>query len=348
MAYTTIDLPSEYFNTKLTTGTGSSQAVTGLGFQPDWVWGKRRDSTGNNSLFDSVRGITKGLESNNTDAEFTSTDYYDSFDSDGFTIAAGASGAGNGSGQTAVQWCWLANGTASSNTDGSITSNVSANTTSGFSIVSYTGTGANNTVGHSLGVKPSMFIIKERGASGEGWNIYHKSLGATKYIMLQSTNASATSSTLFQNTEPTSSVFSVGVDAGTNGSTKTYIAYCFAEKKGFSKFGSYTGNGNSDGPFIYTGFRPAFVLIKANTAGQDWHIHDIKRSTFNVSDTVLLPNTIDADITDTTVYGIDILSNGFKCRGTHPRVNGSGTGYIYMAFAENPFVTSTGIPTTAR
>jgi hypothetical protein len=173
MAYTTIDLPSEYFNTKLTTGTGSSQAVTGLGFQPDWIWGKRRDSTGNNSLFDSVRGITKGLESNSTGAEFTSTDYYSSFDSDGFTIAAGASGAGNGSGQTAVQWCWKAGGTASSNTDGSITSNVSANTTSGFSIVSYTGNSTSGaTVGHSLGTTPSTIIVKVLNEGSGYWGVY--------------------------------------------------------------------------------------------------------------------------------------------------------------------------------
>ena len=338
MAYTTIDNPFKFFNTKLTTGTGSSQAVTGVGFQPDWIWGKRRDSTGHNSLFDSVRGITKGLESNQTNVEFTSTDYYSSFDSDGFTIAAGASGAGNGSSQTAVQWCWLAGGSASSNGDGSITSSVSANTTAGFSIVSYTGTGANATVGHGLGVKPDMIINKTRDSTAQMWSVYHSSRGATKHLGLDRTNAEDTGSAYYQDTEPTSSVFSVGSEAATNYSSAALIAYCFAEVKGYSKFGQYTGNGNADGSFVYTGFKPAWVMIKQSSAsGEGWHIFDNKREGYNVDNDPLLANTNGAEGTSDM---IDLLSNGFKLRTTSEAVNESSATYIYMAFAENPFVTS--------
>ena len=345
MAYTTIDDPGLFFNTVLYTGTGSSLANTGVGFQPDFTWIKGRSGATEHVLTDSVRGVTKELSSNDTGAEETVAQGLTAFGSDGFTV--GTDGSYNTSSATYAGWSWLAGGTASSNTDGSITSTVSANTTSGFSIVSYTGTGANNTVGHSLGVKPSMFIIKERGASGEGWNIYHKSLGATKYIMLQSTNASATSSTLFQNTEPTSSVFSVGADAGTNGSTKTYIAYCFAEKQGFSKFGSYTGNGSTDGTFVYTGFKPAFVLLKRTDSTGSWYIYDNKRDSDNVMTRNLFPdgNFVEDDNSNNNA---DFLSNGFKIRTVSPARNASGGSYIYMAFAENPFVTSTAIPACAR
>jgi hypothetical protein len=316
-----INKPDEYFNTVLYTGNGSTQSITGVGFQPDFIWNKQRNGTNSHYLFNAITGTGKFLKSNSTDAEGTNTDTVTSFDSDGFTL--GSAAGNNGSGNTMVSWNWLANGSGSSNTDGSITSTVSASTTSGFSIVTYTGTGANNTVGHGLGVTPSMFIVKERGASGEGWFTYHKSIGATKYIMLQSTNASATSSTLFQNTEPTSSVFSVGVDAGTNGSTKTYVAYCFAEKKGFSKFGSYTGNDSTDGPFVYTGFRPKYVMIKSSTAAQAWYVYDSVRNTYNLTNLILLPNASSAESTASSAV-IDIVSNGFKLRGTTAGVNQSG------------------------
>ena len=346
MAYTSINKPSDYFNTKLTTGTGSSQAVTGLGFQPDFIWGKRRDDTGHHTLFDVVRGITKGLETTGTGAEFTSTDYYDSFDSDGFTIAAGASGAGNGSGQTAVQWSWLAGGTASSNTDGSITSSVSANTTSGFSIVSYTGTGSAGTVGHGLGVAPRMIIVKLRSSTGN-WQVYHQSLGNTKAIPLNTTDTTVTDSGFWNNTSPTSSVFSLGTGYAdnTNSNGGTYIAYCFAEKKGFSKFGSYTGNGNADGSFIFTGFSPSFVMVKNTSRSQDWTIHDIKRDTYNLGVNLLRPNLSNAEA---TFGAIDILSNGFKARTDSAHINYSGDSYIYMAFAESPLVGTNNIPAVAR
>ena len=349
MAYTTIDKPTDYFNTKLTTGTGNSQAVTGLGFQPDWIWGKRRDSSGHNSLFDSVRGITKGLESNQTGAEFTSTDYYSSFDSDGFTIASGGGGAGNGSSQTAVQWNWLAGGTASSNSNGSITSSVSANTTAGFSIVSWTGSNANATFGHGLSSAPEFITIKNRN-DASSWLTYLTTIGAGNFLRLNETNASASGSTPFNNTASTSSVFSVGENDDTNGSSDSMIAYCFSSVKGYSKIGSYTGNGNADGTFVYTGFKPAFFMIKRTTgSGYDWLMYDNKRQvSFNVIDDFLNANSNAAETTGNANQSLDFLSNGVKHRGNGASSNGSGVVYIYMAFAENPFTTSTGVPGTAR
>ena len=352
MAYTDIDKPDLYFNTKLTTGTGSTQAVTGLGFQPDFLWGKRRDSTGNNTVFDVVRGITKGLETNSTGAEFTSTDYYDSFDSDGFTISSGAGGCGNGSGQTAVQWCWLASNTTASNTDGSITSTVSANTTSGFSIVSWIGDGTSTaTIGHSLGVVPSMIILKNR-TDVTNWVVKHKSLSSGYNLFLNDTSA-VYNTTGQGHLADLSSSSTFGFVAGSsgnnqsNGSGDNMIAYCFAEKKGFSKFGSYTGNGSTDGTFVYTGFKPAFVIVKQTDTTNIWGILDNKRDPFNDStESLLRANASDAE--NTTYKEIEFVSNGMKVRSSGTGTNASGGNYIYMCFAENPFVTSGGIPTTAR
>jgi hypothetical protein len=357
MSYTNgLDKPEDYFNTKLYTGNGSTQSITGVGFQPDMTWVKSRTTGGsgnnNHCINDVVRAKgTYGypmIHPNLTASEYdpdSGNEVITDFQSDGFDL--GGNENSNFNTATYASWNWKANGTGASNTDGDITSTVSANTTSGFSIVSYTGTGSAATVGHGLGVTPSMYIVKNR-SDNDSWGVYHKSLGATQFLRLQATDASATSSVWWNDTEPTSSVFSVGTAVATNASGENLIAYCFAELKGFSKFGSYTGNGSADGTFVYTGFKPAFVLIKSSSLSQDWFIHDNKRSTFNVSNTVLLPNTVDLDITDTTVYGIDMVSNGFKVRGTHARINQSGSSYIYMAFAENSFVTSTGIPTTAR
>jgi hypothetical protein len=346
MAYTNIDFPTDYFNTKLTTGTGSTQAVTGLGFQPDFLWGKRRDSTGNNTIFDVVRGITKGLETNNGGAEFTSTDYYDSFDSDGFTIASGSGGCGNGSGQTAVQWLWKANGSGSANTDGDVTSTVSVNTTSGFSIVKWDSTGtAGINIGHGLGQKPAMIIAKCLNQSSTSWPVYHQSLGATKYVSLQATTAETTSATRWNNSEPTTITFQTGSSGDIGGSDRTMIAYCFAEKSGYSSMGKYTGNGSTDGTFVYTGFRPAFVMFKSTSTTGGWEIHDNKRDTFNPSSKRLFPHLSNAEATEDYV---DFVSNGFKFRTTDATGNTSGTSYIYMAFAENPFVTSSGVCATAR
>ena len=349
MAYASITKPSLHFNTKLTTGTGNSQAVTGVGFQPDWIWGKRRDSTGNHSLFDAVRGITKGLETNSNGAEFTSTDYYSSFDSDGFTIAAGSGGAGNGSSQTAAQWCWKANGAGSANTDGSINSTVSANTTSGFSIVKWVGTGANATIGHGLNAVPKMIICKNLSSTAD-WYMYNEVIGNTKSILLNSINGQTSAySDNWNNTSPTSSVFSVGSSSSTGGANgNNMIAYCFAEKKGYSKFGSYKGNANANGTFVYTGFKPAFILLKDYTSQSNWYIFDSKRLGYNVDNNGVRPNTNGAEATDDD---LDILSNGFKLRGSGNDVNKNNATFLYMAFAEEPLVANVGangIPNTAR
>ena len=343
-----INKPSEYFNTKLYTGTGSSNALTGVGFQPDWVWIKQRGGTTWHQLYDSVRGVTKALASNDTFQEDTRATGLTAFGSDGFTV--GSDNNANGSSNTYVAWNWLAaNGTAS-NTDGSITSTVSANTTSGFSIVSYTGTGSNATVGHGLSSAPKMIIVKDRSAA-KNWTVYHVGVGNDKDILLDVTNA-ANSSTAWNSTTPSSSVFSIGTLGNVNTSSNNYIAYCFAEKKGFSKFGSYTGNGQSeDGPFIYTGFKPAFVIVKKyDSTGGNWVMWDNKRSDVpnaNVNDQVLYPNEPNAELSSAT-REIDTLSNGFKIRGEGGNINADADNFIYMAFAENPLVGTNNIPATAR
>ena len=347
MAYTTIDKPTDYFNTVLYTGNNSSShSITGVGFQPDWVWIKPRNGTDGHVLTDSVRGALKRLRSEGTNAEDTLSGSLSSFDSDGFTV--GNAGEVNSSSYNFVAWNWLAGGTASSNTDGSITSSVSANTTAGFSIVSYTGTGSAATIGHSLGVVPSMIITKRRDSTSN-WMVYHSSLGATKYLQLETTDQANTSSTRWNDTEPTSSVFTVGTSSGTNPSSGTMIAYCFAEKKGYSKFGSYTSINSHDSNFVYLGFKPAMIIFKntSYSGGSDWNILDRTRYTFNSSsEAVLEPNTSDAE--NYSAFGeIDFLSNGFKIRNNNG-ISSGGYDHIYMAFAENPFVTSGGIPATAR
>ena len=248
MAYTTINDPTDYFNIVLYTGNASTPTnITGVGFQPDWVWIKNRSASENHILADAVRGANKLLESNTADAELSDSNYIKAFQSDGFQI--GSEGAVNGNSNGIVSWNWKANGQGSSNTNGSInTTYTSANTTAGFSIVAFTGTGSNATVGHGLGVTPSMIIVKNLSVTQE-WAVYHASLGATKYLELNLTGASGTASNRWNNTSPTNSVFSVGSDASVNGSSNNIIAYCFAEKQGYSKFGSYAGNNNADHPF---------------------------------------------------------------------------------------------------
>ena len=334
MAYSSIVKPTDYFNTVLYSGTGSSQAITGVGFQPDWTWIKVRSTTGGHRLVDAVRGATKFLVSNATNAEGTDATQVASLDSDGFTV--GSDSATNLNSGTFASWNWLgANGTAS-NSDGSITSTVSANTTAGFSIVSYTGNATSGaTIGHGLGVEPFMIIIKNR-SSAKDWAVYHKNVGNNKKLLLNTTDAESSSS-YFNSTSPTSTVFSVN-NSDTTNDTNPQIAYCFAEKTGYSKFGSYTGNGNADGTFIYTGFKPAFVMFKnTTTSSTNWHIVDTKRNTFNIVDKLLFPNDTGAEGTQSA---LDLTSNGFKVRVTNGFINTSGDTYIYMAFAESPFVTA--------
>ena len=350
MSYTNgLDKPSDYFTTKLYTGNGaSSHAISGVGFQSDWTWIKNRSASLNHALTDSVRGAPTRLMSNTTDGDINQTTGLLSFNSDGFTV--GADSGYNGNGNSIVAWNWKAGTSftndASATGIGTIDSTGSVNTDAGFSIISYTGNGsAGATIGHGLGVTPKMFIVKSRSLA-QDFTVYNEYIGNTNGLFLNNTDASTGDSSYFNNTSPTSSVFTVGTNARGNTNGATYIAYCFNDVQGYSKFGAYTGNGNADGTFIYTGFKPAWLLVKS-TAANDWILHDTKRNPHNVSNVILHPNASDADVTN-TIYNLDILSNGFKTRTTHARLNGSGVTYIYMAFAENPFVTSTGVPATAR
>ena len=344
-----IDKPSDYFNTKLYTGTGSSLAVTGVGFQPDLNWTKDRGATENHTLTDAVRGATKRLFSNTTGAESINVSSLTSFDSDGFTVAGAGTNGGNN--QNYVSWNWKAGTSVSGTTTGSGTAKTysgSVNTDAGFSIITYVGNNsAGMTVPHHLGAVPKMIIVKNRDEGTESWQVYHGSLGATKYLNLNLSNAVGTNSNRWNNTEPTSSVFTNGVNGATNENNSDHIAYCFAEKQGYSKFGSYIGNGNDDGTFIYLGFKPAWTMIKRTNSADNWVIDDATRSPFNLMENTLYANLSNAEYTS-NLYGIDFLSNGFKIRDNDGNYNGSGSTYIYMAFAENPFVTSTGVPATAR
>jgi hypothetical protein len=327
----TIEKGSDYFNTVLYTGNGSTQSITGVGFQPDLVVGKGRTYAGSGFVwYDSVRGATKWIGSYSTAAETTVTGVT-SFDADGFSV--GSSAVQNLNASPYVAWNWLASNTTASNTVGSITSTVSVNTTSGFSIVSYTGTGSAATVGHGLGVAPSMMIIKTRSAVNS-WVVYHQSLGNTKAIYLNLTGAADTNASFWNNTSPTSSVLTVNTDTICNQNGTTYVGYCFAEVPGYSAFGSYTGNGSTDGTFVYTGFRPAWVMIKSSSsAGDSWFVLDSKRTTTNVMGDYFRAESTNAEATTTA---LDLLSNGFKLRTTSGAFNDATT-FIYMAFAENPF-----------
>ena len=323
------------------TGTGASlainNAVNGVSFQPDWVWAKSRSYADNNVLDDSVRGVQTTLISNSTAAEYSDTTGLTSFNSNGFTINSAS--RWNSSAATYVAWQWKAGGTAVSNTFGSITSQVSANTTAGFSIVTYTGTGSTATVGHGLTVAPQMIIVKRRNASGDDWPVYHVGLTSAAYrIYLDTTGAQVNDPTGFMNsTAPTSSVFTVGSNGSINGSGGTYVAYCFAPVAGYSAFGSYTGNGSSDGTFVYTGFRPKCLLFKqSSAAGEYWHLMDTTRSPYNGVDLDLYPNLSQAEGTYSPP-ALDLLSNGFKFRTSNSAWNGSGATYIYACWAENPF-----------
>lgn len=326
--------PSDYFNTVLYTGTGSTQSITGVGFQPDWVWIKQRTQSYNHALYDVVRGDQKELQSSTTNSETTESQGLLSLDSDGFTVGTRVNI--NQSSTNLVAWNWKANGSGVTNTDGSITSTVSANTTSGFSIVSSVGTGAAGTTGHGLGVKPAFIIRKSRTSAFGHWYVYHHSVGASSAGILQLTNAFA-GATAWNSTEPTSTVFSVGSAVDENKLNDNYITYVFAEVEGFSKFGSYVGNGSADGPFVYCGFRPAWVMVKRSSSTGAWLIKDIEREYTYSTSTELAANYSNAEGAIDVNYKFDSVSNGFKLRNSGADYNGSGSTYIYMAFAENPF-----------
>jgi hypothetical protein len=334
----TIKKGNTVMDATLWTGNGTSQTITNAAsFRPDFVWIKQRSSTEQNQNFDSVRGATKVLNSNLTNAESTDATKLTAFNSNGFSI--GSELAVNRSGFTYVGWQWQAGqGSTSSNTSGTITSTVSVNATAGFSIVTYTGTGSAATIGHGLGVAPKMIIAKGRG-NVDNWPVYHASANAspaTGHLLLNTTAAFTSTSTTWNNTAPTSTVFTVGTDTRINQNTITYVAYCWAEIAGFSKFGSYTGNGSGDGPFVFLGFRPKFIMLKSTTtAGSNWWIYDTSRSTYNAADSLLFPNLNIAEYSGGVE--LDILSNGFKFRNFANDGNKSGDTFIYAAFAENPF-----------
>jgi len=342
MAYTTINKPTDYFNTVLYEGNGATgRGITGVGHQPDLVWIKNRDATTPHVLTDAVRGATVTLNSNDTSADDTISNGLTAFGTDGFTI--GGNGSFNYSNESFVSWNWKANGAGSANTDGSISSTVSANTTSGFSIVSYTGTGSSATVGHGLGASPNIIINKKR-SGGQNWNFQNSMRGYNEYLGLNTVETSqSTGGAIISSVSSTT--FTCDGNGNANESGATYIAYCFAEKTGYSKFGSYTGNGNADGPFIYTGFKPAFILQKRTDATSNWHIFDIKRETYNSMNKYLLPNDSGAE---STAGSWDFLSNGFKVRSADNWQNASNGTYIYMCFAEAPLVGTNGVTAKAR
>ena len=352
MSYTNgLDDPSASFQTTLYTGNGSNNlSITNSGnsdLQPDWVWIKQRDSR-DHFLFDSVRGVLQYVASNTDAAESTLSDGLKSFNSNGFTIDDGV--GINQNNDPHVSWNWKAGTSftndASSTGIGATDSAGSVNETAGFSVCTYTGVGGTSTtIKHGLSTAPTLMLIKNRD-QGDDWAVYHQGIGNTHRLYLNNTDAATDAIGTFRDTSPTTAIFTVGDHASVNISGEKYVAYIFAEKKGYSKFGSYTGNGNADGTFVYTGFKPAWVMIKRTDSTNNWGIMDNKRSTFNEVGDQLMANTSDAE--DNPTSGRDFLSNGFKLRETGNAINGSGASYIYMAFAENPFVTSTGVPATAR
>jgi hypothetical protein len=342
MAFTTINKSSLHFSPTLYVGNGGTKTVTGIPFEPDMTWLKNRSVAGDNEIYDKLRGATYRIYPNNNSGQDALAQGLQAWTSDGFTV--GNNNAINGNGNNQVSWNWKMNGTGSSNTAGSInTTATSANTTSGCAMITYTGTGANATIGHGLGVAPQVVIYKRTNTTGN-WFMYNKNIGNTKYLNLDANSAVQTYN-VFQNTDPSSTLLYVSGDSGANASGGTYVAYCFAEKQGFSKFGSYTGNGNADGKFVYTGFKPAYVIAKRTDNTGNWNQFDNKRFGFNVKNPLLYPNLSNAE--SDNVY-IDLLSNGFKWRTTNGDINASGGSYIYMAFAEAPLVGTNNVPATAR
>jgi len=346
MAYSAIDKSSAHMNTVLYTGNNSTNAVTGVGFQPDLCWIKVRDDTSSHRIFDAVRGVTKRLKPDQNEAEATESNGLTAFGTDGFTV--GNSAAINGSGDLHAAWNWKANGQGSSNTDGTInTTYTSANQTSGFSICSWTGTGSAGTIGHGLNAVPKMIIVK-RLDSADTWWVYHSALGSNDaYVALNEQNASSTSggSGLWNSTAPTSSVFSVGTNTGVNGSGGTYVAYVYAEKAGYSKIDKWIGNGNANGTFAYCGFKPAFLLLKNTAITASWVLLDAVRDPGNSVATAAFPDASGQEYDYTTL--LDFVSNGIKIRSTGSAWNGAGNTIAFIAFGQT-LVGSNNVPSLGR
>ena len=340
MAYTTINKSSSFQNQVLYTGNSSARTISGVGFQPDFTWIKHRDGETAHMLFDVLRGPLYRIQSNSTNTSVSAANTLTSWNSDSFAL--GTENDVNGNSRLFVSWNWKANGSGSANTAGSINSTVSANTTSGFSIVKWAGTGATGTVGHGLGVAPSVVIVKQLTGTGD-WYSYWKPLGNGNAVRLNTRDASGATG-IWNNASPTNQGFSVVNNSVVNASGNDYIAYCFSEVPGFSKIGSYRGNNSTNGTFVYTGFKPSFLMVYNYTAGnENWMLVDNKRDGFNVENEQLFPNT---NIAEESNDEVDLLSNGFKLRRNNSRMNGVAP-YIYMAFGQS-LVGTNNIPNNAR
>jgi len=347
MAYTTINKSSDHFNTKLYTGNGGNQTITGVGHTPSFVWFKSRDAGNSHALVNSVSGTNKVLYSDTNSAEQSIS--AQTFNSDGFALVQdGGANSINSNGSTKVAWSWKLNGQGSANTDGSInTTYTSANPTSGVSISMYEGTGSNASFGHGLSSAPEFVMVKGLDITSQ-WYLYSKSVGAGKSATLDNASAFSNDTTSWQNTHPTASVVTIGNDGGTNSSGNTMLAYCFTPVRGFSSMGSYVGNGNASGPFIFTnGMKPAWVMIKRTDNGDFWMMQDTARTPTNVANKYFQANDAAAESTTNDV-ALDFLSNGFKIRNTGAHYNASGVSYFYLAFAEAPIVGSNNVPANAR
>ena len=335
--------PKDYFNTVLYTGNGSTNNITGVGFQPDWIWCKKRSGAQDHASVDAVRAVTKVLFPNLGNGETTQATSVTAFGTDGFTL--GSSGDFNDNSATYVSWNWKMNGAGSSNSDGSVTTTVSVNATAKMSIVKWTGTGSAATIGHGLGVKPDYIIVKSLD-SGENWVVWSNAMGANQFLRLSTYASLGTDTAVWNNTAPTSSVFYVSNDNTTNKSGAGMVAYCFKNVDGFCRAGDYEGNGNTDGTFIYTGFRPAFILTKlANTGSEDWKLHDDKRPGRNETNDFVQPSNNNAELD--TSNQLDILSHGFKWRSNNTATNSNGNTIIFLAFAREAFVGTNNTPSLA-
>ena len=345
MAYTTIDDPTLYFHTVLYAGTGSAQTISGVNFSPGLTWLKSRSNGQPNVLSDSVRGGNKQLYTADTQAETTYGQYLKSFNSDGFVL--GTDSGINQSSQTFVSWNWKAGGSASNNTDGNKTISLSVNTTAGFSVGTYAGTGQDSTIGHGLGAVPDWLMIKNRSSGSRKWQLWHNGLtGTNKYLAIDRSDAELTDSASWDNTAHSNTVWNTYGSGEANQNGENFVCYAWTSIQGFSKFGSYTGNANANGPFIYTGFKPAWIMTKQINGGSSWIVHDNKRDPIN---TVTEYFTVEEnDAAGTLANSYDLCSNGFKVRTSNGDRNSNGDIFAYWAFAESPLVNSEGIPNNAR